>query len=306
LAQPLVAGIYSADPDRLSAPAALPLYVELEKKYGSVSRGLRRTGAAHKSASGARYAKFKTLKSGLQTWIEALNSRLQQDAVDLQTTTRVFGIARRDNGWTVSVSQPANSARHDVHEFDRLMLATPASTAAELLSPIDEPLAGALAKIEYTNVAVVSFGVATDALPRPLDAFGIVIPRREKRQIIAVSFSSVKFPDRAPPGHELVRVFIGGALQPQLALLPDDELSRLAIDELTSLLQLQREPQQLDIARWTEASPQYNLGYQEAMATINTRVECLGSLALAGSAYGGVGLPQCVGSGFAAADQLLR
>lgn len=299
LAQPLVAGIYSADPDSLSAQAAIRQYVELEREYGSVSRGLIRTGSRRSTASGARYAKFKTFRRGMQTLIQALETQLASAGVGLRCPTEVIGLQQCETGWTIATAESSQT-------YDRLIISCSATAAARLLAPIDAPLATALAGIPYTKVAVVSLAVERSSLPKPLDAFGVVVPRREKKRLIAASFSSIKFPGRAPVGQELVRVFIGGALQPELAQLPEDELAQLATSELRRLLSLPSDPRVLDVAAWFDASPQYNLGHLERLNTVQQRLQRLAGLAIAGSAYEGVGLPQCVRSGRVAAEGLLQ
>jgi oxygen-dependent protoporphyrinogen oxidase len=186
-----------------------------------------------------------------------------------------------------------------------MIVTTGAPAAARLIAPVDEGLSRLLGQIAYAGASLVCLGYRRDEIAHPLDGFGFVVPQVEKRRIVAASFASVKFPGRAPPGHELIRVFIGGALQPQLGDLPDDQLLRIAHEELAELLGLRGQPQIERIFRWQGSMPQYHLGHLELISQIETRVAALPGLALAGNAYRGVGIPQCIASGEAAAASVL-
>jgi len=132
------------------------------------------------------------------------------------------------------------------------------------------------------------------------------VPAIENRQIIAGSFASVKFPGRAPDGKLLIRVFVGGALQPELGQLPDDEIRRIVLQELQELIGLSGEPEFCEIARWLEHMPQYHVGHLDLVRQIEERAATIPHFALAGNAYRGVGVPFCIHSGEQAAEQLLK
>ena len=140
----------------------------------------------------------------------------------------------------------------------------------------------------------------------PLDAFGLVIPHIESRNILAVSFSSRKFPGRAPEGHVLVRTFVGGAMQPELLQRDDKELQTLVHDELKELLGMKVPPQFSRVQRYNKAMPQYHVGHLDRVASIEKLTTAQTGLFLAGSAYRGVGIPDCITSGQTAADQCLH
>jgi oxygen-dependent protoporphyrinogen oxidase len=188
--------------------------------------------------------------------------------------------------------------------FDAVILAIPAPAAARLIASLDAELSRELAAIEYAGCAVVSFGFARNQIGHPLDAFGFVVPHVEGRRIIAASFASLKFVGRAPADQVLIRVFIGGAMQPELAELPDAELRQLAIGELRELLCISGEPLLADIARWPASMPQYHVGHLDRIARIEVLAARHPTLALAGNAYHGVGIPQCIASGESAAERL--
>ncbi len=314
LVQPLVAGMYTADPEKLSMAATMPEFLAIERDHGSLLRATRRTGRfsdqSRDAASGARYGLFVAPRDGMKSLVEALTARLPPDAIHLNTpVTRIEKSS--DSHWQVTVDQHrassiqdrASSIQHPA-SYDALLLALPAHAAARLLRSCDPELAAKLDAIEYAGCAVVSLGFARRQIAHPLDGFGFVVPRVENRRIIAASFASQKFPGRAPEDAVLIRVFIGGALQPELLDLPDADLRQLAIDELRDLLHITGEPTITDIARWPRSMPQYHVGHLERVARIEQLSARHPTLALAGNAYHGVGIPQCIASAEAAAEQI--
>ncbi len=191
-------------------------------------------------------------------------------------------------------------------EFDGVIIATPSPAAAKLLQSIDATLAGELSAIEHAGSAIVVLGYDRAQIEHPLDSFGFVVPAIEKRRILSASFSSVKFPGRAPPGKVLIRVFFGGALQPEMLDLSDDELRRVAEEELANLLGIRGASCLSMIFRWQKAMPQYHLGHLDRLRLINDRLAPLPGLALAGNAYEGVGIPTCIRSGESAAESVFE
>jgi protoporphyrinogen/coproporphyrinogen III oxidase len=320
LVQPLVAGIWTADPAKLSMAAACPEFLEMERRSGSLSAGerLRSTGAAA-HAAGARYGQFLTLATGMETLPRALGRQLATSGVDFLTAAverlerlerferfeRLDRPARLDHptsGWRVQL-QPQSGITTSL-DADAVVVAAPAPAAAAILNGVDHELAALLGGIEYAGSAVVSLGFARDDVAHPLDAAGIVVPRIEGRRILAASFSSSKFPGRAPEGHVLVRTFVGGALDPSTALLDDELLVALVRRELADVIGAHGTPKLVQIDRWTRAMPQYHLGHVERVAAIKHRLAGIAGLAIAGAAYEGVGIPQTIASGQAAAAKL--
>ena len=192
----------------------------------------------------------------------------------------------------------------DTIDADAVVVAVPSAAAAGLLRGCDPALASALAAIEYAGSAIVSLGFARDDVAHPLDAAGLVVPRREGRRILAVSFSSQKFPGRAPEGSVLMRTFVGGALDPETAALDDERLLPLVLAELRDVLGVRGTPQFVQIDRWRGAMPQYTVGHADRVAQIRRLVAAHRGLAIAGAAYEGVGIPQVIASGQAAAASL--
>jgi oxygen-dependent protoporphyrinogen oxidase len=307
IVQPLVGGIYTADPEKLSLRATLPRFVEMERRHGSLIRAARRQRDALEPeaaapAGGARYGLFVAPRDGLSSLIDAIVRRLPPGTVRLDS--RVDAISRRPDGsWQVCVAAASPAAPETV-ECQGLIVAVGAPAAARLVDPLDRALGADLRRIEYAGTAIVSLAYRRPQIAHPLDAFGFVVPAVENRRILACSFASVKFDGRAPAGTALVRVFIGGACQAELAELPEDELRAIAIDELGSLIGAAGEPIFCDVTRWPRSMPQYHLGHCELVARIEQAVAAWPNFALAGNAYHGVGIPNCIHSGELAAKRV--
>lgn len=306
LVQPLVAGIYTADPERLSMAATMPQFLNFERDSGSLLRATlfkRADGAPNSTdaASGARYGLFVAPRNGMTSLVSSIAAQLPRAKILLNT--RINSIVPASAQWHVEVE----SEQHEnplESLVDAVICATPAHAAAPMISHFDNNLSAELDAIDYAGCAVVSLGFARRQIGHALDGFGFVVPASEHRRIIAGSFASLKFPNRAPQDDVLIRVFIGGALQPQLLDLTDEELASIAREELADLLSARGAPVITDIARWPRSMPQYYVGH---LARVN-RIEQLAAehpnFALAGNAYRGVGIPQCIASGQAAAERI--
>jgi len=320
LVQPLVAGIYTADPEKLSLAATLPRFLDMERQHGGLIRAARRQravgdknggAAANNDAragedklestrgSAARYSLFVAPRDGMQSIVEAVAARLPAGAAQLNTPLARLA-PRPSGGWDVSIEGVASP-----QAFDAVILATPAYAAGQLVEGFDGQLGASLASIDYASSAVIVAAYEERQFGRPLDAFGFVVPDIERRPIIAGSFASVKYPGRAPAGWVVVRIFVGGAARPELATAPDDELQAIVARELGDLLGLRGPPRFTHIARWHRAMPQYHVGHMQLVAKINERANSWRGLALAGSAYQGVGVPGCIHSGEEAAERVL-
>jgi oxygen-dependent protoporphyrinogen oxidase len=303
LVQPLVAGIYTADPEKLSLAATLPRFQEMERQHGGLIRGALRQKAINKESpssndpsSGARYELFVAPRDGLSSIISAIAARLPPSAVRLNAP--VQSLTCRDSRLRLHIGQLTS-------EFDAVIIAVPAPVASRMLVEIDCDLAGHLAAIEYAGVAVVSMAFERRQIRHPLDGFGFVVPAIERRRILSASFSSEKFPGRAPVGNVLIRTFVGGACQRELIDLNDADLERLVAEELADLLGIAGQPLWTMIARWSQTMPQYHLGHLERVARIEALVDEIPGLGLAGNAYHGVGIPHAIRSGEQAAERLI-
>jgi oxygen-dependent protoporphyrinogen oxidase len=202
-----------------------------------------------------------------------------------------------DPGWTVHLDDGEELPARSV------VLALPAFVAAELLAGAEPELARRLRAIPYVSVATLSLGYRRRDLPRPLDGFGFFVPRGEGPRILACTWTSTKFPGRAPEDGALVRVFLGGALQEEVLELDDDALIAAVRADLRPILGVDAEPEVARLHRWPRGYPQYRVGHLERVAEIEAALPP--GLHLAGSAYRGVGLPDCIRGGYRAAEEVL-
>jgi oxygen-dependent protoporphyrinogen oxidase len=305
LAQPLVGGIYTSDPEKLSLRATLPRFLEMEREHGSVIRALRcdarRQPHSDRKTSGARYGLFTTPAGGISELLDALAQRVTAVAT-IRTSTSVRSISPLSEGeeqrWQLSFQDGT------VDDFDAVILAVPARQAADLVASSDGALAAELRAIEYASSAIVVTGHKLSDVNHPLDASGLVIPAIERRRVIAVSFASRKFPGRAPEGRVLLRTFVGGAMQPEMLERSDDALIELVRDELRDILNVRGAEEFAVVARYDRAMPQYHVGHLERVARIERLAEAHPGLALAGNAYRGVSIPDCIHSGELAAERI--
>ena len=305
LVQPLVAGIYTADPYDLSLNATFPQFPAMEREHGSVIRALRREarerGPRHleKHASGARYGLFVTLADGMDMLPKALAAALPAGTV--RTGTAVRRISRNEpvSPWLVELLDGPPL------EADAVVVATEAHAAARFLDAQDPALAMQLRAVPYASSLIANIAYRRDQISHPLDGFGAVVPATEGRSILALSFLSVKFPNRAPAGTVLLRVFIGGVTQPEQLEHDDASVTALVQQELGALIGASGEPIFTRITRHPRAMPQYNLGHVERVAAIRRNLAKYSRLYLAGIAYDGVGIPDCVHAAEATADSLI-
>lgn len=302
LVQPLVSAIYAANLESLSIDAAMPRFREMERQHGSLIRASIRERRKQRQShcGGARYGQFASLRGGMASLVHALSEALPSQSVHLDSP--VYRLVPTPNGgWWLSIGGRCPRREH----VDGIILATPTYQAGPLLRSIDVELAEKLARFVYSSCAVVSLGYRREQIKHPLDGFGFVVPLREDRNIFSCSFASVKYEGRAPHDSALLRVFIGGAYQSGLLQLSNPELIELAILELSDLLQIQGWPVLRHVTRHDQRLAQYDVGHTNRIAAINRGLERFRTLAVAGSAYGGVGVPSCIQSGQAAAKQLL-
>jgi oxygen-dependent protoporphyrinogen oxidase len=299
VAQPLVAGIYTADPDDLSLAATMPRFLELERTQRSLILALwraSRKAPVRAGVSGARWSLFVTMAGGMEELVAALARRLPAGAIHLKA--RVAGIERRDERWHVA-------AEDGVHAADRVIVASEAHAASRMLRYVDPPLATLLQVVPYSSSATVSLGYRRSDVPHPLNGFGFVVPRIEGKRLLACTFSSVKYPGRAPEGHALLRCFLGGALDASVLEGDDGALIGRARQELGAALGVAADPVISRVTRHPVAMPQYAVGHLTAVEAIERRLEAASGLFLAGAAYRGVGIADCVRSGETAAEHAL-
>jgi len=309
LVEPLVSGVYAADMEKLSVLATLPRFREMERQYGSLiwamQRQLKANKAAHLSEqSGARYSMFVTLRNGLSALMEALAQKLP--AGSLQLCTEITQIARAPEGWELAVSPRETHSPHKVRRltFDAVIVATSVTDASKMLQNSVPALAEKLGAIEHEGTAIATFAFDSAQIKQEFRGMGFVVPKIEQSPILAGSFSSIKYEHRAPQGKFLIRVFAGGARAPELASMPEEQLVPLLLTELRRIIRIDGEPIFTTVAHWANTMPQYNVGHRERIQEIETLVSAEPSLALAGNAFSGVGIPNCIHTGFVAAEKI--
>ncbi len=300
LVQPLVGGIYTADPNELSVKATLPQFLAMEQEHKSLIRAAfrqsRQTRSIEKRSSGARYGLFVTLASGMDALPNALASALPPGTV--RTSTSVRRVSRNEpaSPWLVELLDGPPI------EADVVVLTTEAHASARLLDAVDPDLALQLRSIPYASSLIVNVAYPRDQVAHPLDGFGAVIPALEKRAILAVSFLSIKFPTRAPAGTVLMRVFLGGATQPEYFERDDEAIKTIVQSELFDLLGARGEPLLMDVTRHSRAMPQYTLGHLDRVDAIRRKASAHDRLILGGNAFDGVGIPDAVRAAETAAE----
>lgn len=290
MAQPMVGGIYTADPETLSLRATLPRFLNMEKDHRSVILAMLRQGR-NPGTSGARYSLFLSFDRGMEVLVNALSNVIP----NVRLNTRVQEVRKSTSAWALTTNEES-------FEADAVFLAVPAYTAAKLLENVNARLASQLNAIKYASTATINFAYPRTSITHPLNGFGFVVPFIEKRSLIACTFTNVKFPGRAPDDHVLLRAFAGGALQPEMF---DDPESRVEKD-LSELLGIKGKPLFTQVAKWERSMPQYEVGHLDRVLAIENEVRQLQGLALAGNAYRGAGIPDCIRSGETAAENIIN
>jgi len=300
LAEPMMAGIHVSDAETLSLKATFPRFIDIERQYGSLTRGMiaarrARSAAANGQANGAgKTTVFMTLRGGLQELVAALRGALRGTII---TGQGVAELRREADGYALALDDGRILAA------DAVVLATPAYAAADLLRPRHPELAGMLDAIRYVSTATVSLGYDAATFDHPLDGFGFVVPRKEPTRLLAATWTSTKFTHRARPGTVLLRAFIGGPRREDLVDLDDEALVGLVREELRVIMGVRAEPSVARVYRWPRGNPQYDVGHLERVDRIEAL--CPLGLYLTGSAYRGVGIPDCVKQGQATAQQVV-
>jgi oxygen-dependent protoporphyrinogen oxidase len=296
LAEPLLSGIYGGSPSALSISSVLPRFVELEAKYGSLTKGVLAEMNANQ-AQPNRLPLFRTLKSGLGQLVSALTTRLAGHATVLhrraeavEQTGGGFRI-RLDDGWL---------------DCAQLVLACEAHNAATLAGSLDGRLADLLGSVPYGSSMTVALGFPNTAFPRPLDGFGFLVPKRERRRLVACTWVGAKFSHRVPSGTTLLRCFLGGMDDGAVLSESDDAIVAAVVSELRGIVGLHAPPAFSHVFRWPRSMAQYSVGHAARLAEIEARTAAIPGLHLAGNAYTGIGIPDCVRMGKQAAGSISK
>ena len=290
IAEPLVAGIHAGTPETMGLKSTFPRFLQIEEEYGSLIRGMlarRKMALQWQKREGPQRTMFLTLKDGLGEWVDCLRENIGDEVVGLKK--RVMKVKRTEKGdYQVQLSDGTS------FEADAIILATPSFITARIVEEMDPKLSEMLLTIPYVSSATVSLAYRRSQIHHPLDAFGFIIPRSEKRKIMASTWTSVKFNDRAPEGNVLLRVFVGGANNEELVNLSDEEMLRMIQEELKDIMDVEGDPILTRIYRWERSMPQYLVGHLEKVARMEGRTNLQPGLFLTGCAYKGIGISDSV------------
>jgi oxygen-dependent protoporphyrinogen oxidase len=305
LAEPLVGGVHASDPAVMSLAATFPRLLEMEQKYGSLMLGFldarKKVEEMRKKyppePGKPKRTFFSSFKGGMQQLTDAMADAAGRD--DMIIGVAATALAQSGDGWTVTLADGR------VLDADAVVIATEGWAARKLVADVAPAAAAALADIPHSSSATVSLGFDTEDMGFDLDAFGVLCPQAEKRSLMAATYSSTKWPGRAPEGKTLMRGFVGGPHNQEIVDKSDDELVAIVTQELREILGLTAEPMFSRVFRWKGGMPQYTLGHLDRVAAIQSEMETIPGLALAGGSYTGVGLPNCAESGEAAVTKVL-
>jgi protoporphyrinogen/coproporphyrinogen III oxidase len=294
VADPLLAGVYGGSANQLSVNAVLPRFVQMEAKYGSLGRAMV---AARKNASGDQRPLFTSLKEGMQQLTDALVTALT--GMERRLSAHIEAIKPESGRWLV-----VNAGRTE--EFDAAIIATPAHATASLLSTSLPALASELRAIEYSSsvTVVLTYNQSTRAFLPP--GFGFLVPRSEGRSILASTFVHNKFPHRAPDNRALIRCFISGSGPGNVLSRTNGQITDAVARDLQQILGIGSRPLFAAVHRWPKAMAQYGVGHGARVSHIKGLISASPGLALAGNAYSGIGVPDCVRSGTEAAEKVCR
>ncbi|MDO8723679.1 MAG: protoporphyrinogen oxidase [Syntrophales bacterium] len=295
IAEPLVAGIHTSNPDNMSVRAIFPRFIDMEQKSGSLIRGMldAMKKMPPQNPSGPKMTYFMSLKEGMQELVRGCLSYIGEERV--KTGADVVSVEKKESGYRITFGDGATA------DFDAVVLAVPSYITRDILKSADEELCGRLSAIEWSSSATVSIAFRRDDIKKPLPGFGFIVPRIEDRRINACTWSSVKWSYRAPEDTVLIRSFVGGGHHEELVSLGDKELLRAVLEELGEIAGIRAEPVFFKIYRWFRGMPKYTVGHLERIAVIDEKLKGHRGLFLIGCSYRGIGIGDCVKSGFDAA-----
>lgn len=285
----MTAGIYASSPEQLSVQAAFPAVARLEREYGGLFKGMLKKRSKQAGPGGI----LMSFKGGVGSFVEHLSNGLGKR---LFTDTAVQALEPMENGYRLIL--PDGEER-----VDRLVLATPAYTSADLLEPLDPTLAARLRDIHYSPIAVVGFGYRE--LAHPLDGFGLLTTAGSGVPVLGILWDSSIFPDRAPPGGKSLRVMIGGQRSPELALQNDERLVDTALAGIRTTMGVDAAPDVTFVQRWDRGIPSYRVGHLANLEKLSESVAALPNLYLNSNAYRGVSLNDCTANSRDCAERIV-
>ncbi len=304
VAQPLVSGIYTANPEELSLRATMPRFLEMELQHRSIILGMlrqrRKTRQAKNThASGPRYGLFVSLDSGMETFVDELEARLPKDSIHLHCKVDRLEWEPTRKNWNLRLEDGSDLTA------DAVVLALATYESARLIGKEDRQLAETLRMVPYASTATLNLAYRKQDIPHPMDGFGFVVPFIEGRQLLACTFCHIKFEGRAPEDIALLRAFMGGALQPGAFELEDGEMLRVIRQNLRDLLGIMAAPIHTRIERHPRAMAQYRVGHLELVKRIEDQANAHPTLQIAGNGITGIGIPDCIHRSEVCADRII-
>ncbi len=300
MAEPMLAGIYASDPETMSIGSTFPMFVETERKYRSLILGMLARKKAMLLNTGKRpkinFSLFMTLKDGLGEMVEAVINKSPD--IQFQSRARVESIAGKEGDWSVRLEGNGK------HKADVLILATPGYITARFLQSVTPKAAELLKQIKYVSTATVTLAYKKEEFSHALDGFGFVVPKCEGRNILACTWTSSKFPHRAPEGYVMLRCYLGGALQEDIAEKDEQTMATLVKQDLREIMGIQEEPIFCKVFHNRKSNVQYQVNHSKRIDTIMQELQS--GLFLAGSAYRGIGIPDCIQSGSQSAESAIQ
>ena len=294
-AQPLLGGIYMADPEKLSLSATMPQFLEMEKRSGSVLLDLLRNPPTSRGESGARYGLFLTPAEGMSVIVERLCTSAEFARQGFETP--VLSLKKSEKGWLVGSDRGEE-------EFDAAILSVGADAAGLLLSNVDPQLGAKLSGVRYVSSVVATLVFDEKDFRGLPEGLGIIIPSKEAMNLVACSLYSSKFPGKSGSGKVVIRCFLGGELNPDAVLWDEGEIKTVLKEELARIFGFDNHPTEIYIRRYPMSMPRFALGHREEISRVMHRLSRHSGLALCGAAYFGVGIPDCVHSGDLAARKI--
>jgi len=295
---PFVAGTLSGDPEQACIQSVMPQFYSMEQQYGSIIRGML---AAKKCGSHGHYPKqLFSFKQGMEALPAAIARYLGKR---VRTGVTVQSIERSGRDWRLTANCASGAEQIDA---DAIVVATPATAAARLLSPLSELLAGQVNGVPYAPMAVISLGFPTQAISHPMDGMGCLIPAREQKHMLGLFWNSALFANRAPDDHALITCYAGGMRNPDMLEHDDAHLLALILDDLRGMVAINGEPEFVRIIRHARGLPQYHLGHQQRLATIKQQLHLLPGLYLAGNYLDGVSVRDRIAKGKTLAQRILQ
>ncbi len=291
LAEPLLSGVYGGDPYKLSVQSVLPRFVEMEAKFGSLTKGTLAGMAAVPKREGGTL--FRTLKRGLGSLVEALEKASAPHCRVIRE--QAIALTRDADGYAVRLENETLHSRN-------VIVAAPAWAASSLVTSLDPQLAAALGRIDYSSSMTIGVIYDREDVPTRFKAFGFLVPKPEREHLLACTFIDQKFNDRVPEDKLLLRCFLGGAGGEGMLSLSEAELERAVLRDLDRLLGLKAKPVAFHVSRWPRSMAQYNVGHAKLLDEIDGRRRAYPGLELAGNGYRGIGIPDCIRSGKEAAE----